>query len=823
MSGGGSIRWGARATARAALTVLAAVALALSGAASAAARVVRAETVMPPGQSGYVAITGLVEGTGSPHLYDQQPLFTSFRWKSAMFDRPQTESSEPKPGVTIGRDAYGIPTVHAGNERDMWWGAAYAVAQDRLFELELFRRATTGRLAALLGRNYVPDDAIVRQNFYSAAELDAQFARLPADLRDRFSAYADGVNAWIAHVRSNPNELPGEFAATGASLDDWTVRDSLAVGVFLARTIATNADPEGQELANMRAVQLSGGAALQRLVPLRTTGALTTIPRSAGAFPSQPGRTVKQERAAFKRSLALAATLPFPAPRSAYGAAVAAKARGHADALFGKVLGPGGSSMFAVRGGPGQAFLFNGPQLGFAAPEKLVELELHAPGIDLHGMTAPGVPVIGAGFNGHVAWGVTTGASDADDLYAEQLVGGTGETYRFKGQDRPMACHDEAIAYRSPPSSLLGLLSGRIPPLPESGTQTVRVCRTVHGPVEFRAGRVAYARRYAIWDRELDTLLGLADINAAKNVADVNSAAAKLTWNENIMAADDQGNIGYWHPGLLPLRPRNYDERLPYPGTGGAEWRGLLSARQLPHVINPRQRWLANWNNVPSVQWTSGDGTARKRMDGGWFRAALLFPLVARLAQQPSFAGMQNVIRQAGTVAQQAPVSRIKLSRAERGATNGTATILQTLLRWDGSYTRTDDKNTVDPGVAAWDAFRAALGEQVLKANGPGARYLASDTTDELSPGYHFGASYHLFDASHLQAYGLRTGGVAAYRAAAATAFDALKTRFGSEDPARWRLPRPMFNTAIQGAESPPPLEFFDRGTYEQFVELGPG
>jgi hypothetical protein len=184
---------------------------------------------------------------------------------------------------------------------------------------------------------------------------------------------------------------------------------------------------------------------------------------------------------------------------------------------------------------------------------------------------------------------------------------------------------------------------------------------------------------------------------------------------------------------------------------------------------------------------------------------------------------MQNVIRQAGTTAQQLPVSRIKLARAARGAGGGTSVVLQTLLRWDGSYARTDAKGTVDPGLAAWDAFRAALGEQVLKANGPGARYLASDTNDELSPGYDHGANYHLFDASHLQAYGLRTGDAAAYRRAAATAFDALKTTFGSEDPARWRLPRPTFATAIQGAASPPPLDFFDRGTYEQFVELGPG
>jgi penicillin amidase len=73
-----------------------------------------------------------------------------------------------------------------------------------------------------------------------------------------------------------------------------------------------------------------------------------------------------------------------------------------------------------------------------------------------------------------------------------------------------------------------------------------------------------------------------------------------------VIATDDRGNVGYWHPGLHPLRPKNYDERLPYPGTGEAEWRGLLPRRKTPHAINPRQGYLMQWNNVPSLGWTSG-------------------------------------------------------------------------------------------------------------------------------------------------------------------------------------------------------------------------
>ena len=226
--------------------------------------------------------------------------------------------------MKIVRDGYGVPAVTGDTEDLMWWGAGYAMAQDRLFELELFRRATTGRLADIAGRERVPDDEVVRQDFYTPAELDAQFAALPAAFRSRFDAYRDGINAWIDHVQSSPSDMPGEFAAVGITVPDrWTVRDSVAIGVYLARTIPLNSDPEGLELANLRGLQLSGPKAFDRVVPLRTPGALTTIPAREGSFPSQPGRTRAQERAAFRRSVAFARGLPFPtgAPAGPDGAA----------------------------------------------------------------------------------------------------------------------------------------------------------------------------------------------------------------------------------------------------------------------------------------------------------------------------------------------------------------------------------------------------------------------------------------------------------------------------------------------------------------------
>ena len=100
-----------------------------------------------------------------------------------------------------------------------------------------------------------------------------------------------------------------------------------------------------------------------------------------------------------------------------------------------------------------------------------------------------------------------------------------------------------------------------------SGTHTERICRTVHGPVQevVEGEGIAYSRRYAIWKREVGTIAGLDAVNRASSIEDVDAAADLLTWNENLMAADDRGNIGFWNPGLLPVRSKRWDERLPFP------------------------------------------------------------------------------------------------------------------------------------------------------------------------------------------------------------------------------------------------------------------
>jgi penicillin amidase len=797
-------------------TLAAALLAGLLIAAPAGARIVQASSILPPGESGFVALTGVASGTGSPHLYDQQAPFINFDRKDAMFNQQGTEE-DPMPGVKIVRDLYGVPNITGANDSNLWWGAGYAAAQDRLFELEVFRRATTGHLAEALGASYVPMDIEVRRDFYTPEELNRMFGSLPAALQSRYQSYAQGINAWVDHVNTSPSDMPAEFAAVGLTPTHFSVTDLAAIGIYLARTTPNT---DGDDLNDMHAIQASGPAKFNRILPLRVPGQIATVPRSAGLFPSVPGRTRAQERAALTRSYRYVRGLPLP-PQSELGAEVtggslppmssaALDAARDDGALAMSPLHRGGSSMVAIGNlRTHHAFLFSGPELGFSAPEELYEQELHGPGLDVRGVTAPGAPVIAIGHNAHVAFGLTSGLSQTNALYVEHLVPGNPDAYYFHGQVRQMDCRVETFKYQSPPSSLLP--TGGIPSPPQSGSFSARLCRTVHGPVQARVGNIAYARRYATWDREIETLSALAGVDTARSVADVNRALAGASWNENLAAADDRGHIGYWHPGLLPIRPKNWDERLPYPGDGRAEWRGFLPVAQRPHVIDPAQHWLSNWNNIPSQGWTTGNDPASERVAGPWFRIAWLNRQVAQVLRHPSFSAMNQMIHQAGSVAEQRPLATTELRQVLRGATGPAAVVLRTILAWDGSYNETDASGTVDPGVAAWQTFKDQLQAIALAPLGPAGQLIGGgEPNDE-----------HTFDVDLGQAYALRTLKPPAWRRAAAATFAALAKRFGTSDPTHWRDKRALFPQSSLGAEQPPDMPFFDRGTFEQVVELG--
>jgi penicillin amidase len=781
------VRWGRWAS-------LTGLVLALAVASPTAAAGPPALSVLPPGQSGAVLPTG-----PSPHLTDQIDPFVRFALKPATFGQAGT-AERPRAGVTIVRDRYGVPAITGASEADAWWGAGYALAQDRLAQLELQLRAASGRSAELLGPSALPADIVARRDFPTDAEVDAQVAALPASLQRRLGAYAEGIDAWVEKVRATPALLPLEFSALGVEPSRWTARDVARVTIRVARIIPSG---DGRELDNARALLALGPRAFSALLPLRPRGRVPTVPRSEGRFPSLPRRTRGEERRALARSARFLASIPLPsgaaggAARRAPSAAVTPSSstlRGGAAsrAPSAAVTRPGGSFAWAIRspGGRG-AFLFSGPQVGWAIPDLLVELEVRWPGQAVRGATIPGLPVVGVGHNRHVAWGLTSGLSDDDDLYVERLVG--PERYAFAGRTRAMDCRTERFAVRGAQPS------------------EARLCRTVHGPVQGQGEGIALARRYAISGHELETLAGLAALNESASIRDVSRAARQVSWNENLLAADDRGHIGYWFPGRLPVRPVGWDERLPYPGTGEAEWRGFVPRAQLPHVVDPRQGYLVQWNNTPSVGWRHGDDPARVQSIGSLHRVRLLDATVRSVAGRPGSQTWRAILRRIGTTAQQRPFFEGELRRAAAGATGPARDLLRAILAWDGDYDRTDARGTVNPGVASWQELKAQAQALVLGRLPSAAQLLAG------------GVGLHLFDVSNGQAFALRRLSPAGLRVAAERAAAALGARFGTSDVTAWREPRRIVTLTSLGAAPPATMPFFDRGTFEQAVTLGGG
>ena len=763
-------------------------------AAPASAQVIQAQTILPPGQSGFVG-----PGGQSSHGQDQLSLFEKLIFKSEPLGGGPggTTPGEPRPGVTIRRDDFGVPAITATNESDLWWGVGYAVAQDRLGEMELFKRRGNGKLAEVLGKDSLQDDYIARRDYYTDSELMQMFQKLPATLRARTQAYVDGVNAWIAHVKQTPADMPSEFTTLNVPLVDWTLLDTLRIGVLLARTIPSG---DGNELSNLAALRKLGAKKFDEYLPVRgVPGEIRTIPAKAGSFPSRPGRTVAQEKAAYARSQKWLKRIPIPkASQSARSSRVLTGLEKTAHGLDVGLGGVQGSFMWAIRrDSDNHTFFFNGPQLGYQSPNTFVEFDLSAPGIKLHTATAPGVPVNSNGYNEHVAWGVTSGLSDDDDLFVETLAG--KEKYRYKGKVLKMSCRNERFGYR------------------DAGTMKFvnkRFCRTIHGPVQATSGKYAYARRYAIWGRELETLESLAELGQATSLQDVNKALLKSTWTENILAADDQGQIGFWHPGLYPLRNVKWDERLPLPGDGSAEWNGLLPRSKDPHVINPPgQNWILNWNNVPAKGWSSGDAPAREQLRGAYHRVGMMQGFVSAAAKDPSSfdAGTIGILRSTSATATQRPQAQKMLERAVKGATGPALDVLNTLLAWDGNFTRTAEDGTLEPGVATWQAFKAAA-ERVMFGSH------VSPAVDGLieSPG-----SEGFVESTLGETIAMRKLSVAKLQKAASDAAAELAKTYNSSDPAAWRLKRPTVSAEVQGLASAPPTPLQNRGTYEMAVELG--
>ncbi|MFA6035212.1 MAG: penicillin acylase family protein, partial [Myxococcota bacterium] len=312
-----------------------------------------------------------------------------------------------KAPVTIFLDAYGIPHIQAQNDVDLARAVGFMHGRDRFFEMDALRRLVRGRLSELVGDQRVLSSSTVDFDLSMRGwGVDAEVARDVAELdpvnREIMEAYTAGVNAALAAY------LPLEYRLLEVKPEPWKVEDSFAVGRLNAWSITHNWHQEASRLL----FALHGG-----------------VERSELIYPSDwwhGGFTIKLDTPPHALPPAIPQAMrdalpPYPACQANPGAEKHASSSNPAATA---AMMASASNSWVLGGdltASGKPIVSNDPHMTHFLPSLVYQQHMTAPGLDVIGVTAPGLPYILMGHNASVAWGTTSTVGDAVDLYVEQV------------------------------------------------------------------------------------------------------------------------------------------------------------------------------------------------------------------------------------------------------------------------------------------------------------------------------------------------------------------------------------------------------------------
>jgi acyl-homoserine lactone acylase PvdQ len=710
----------------------------------------KAYSITPPGQDGTITSDEFISGDYGPHYDDQLGMYAALIDDNNVTDAEMTDyfhsmqfgvdgaverSYSPTTGVTVYRDAsFGIPHIFADSMDHAAFALGYVAAEDRMFQMDAFRHAARGTLAAFVGAgsndSNLKSDIETRREGYTEAEIDKMFNQLDdkygkvgKHLQTGLQAYTDGVNEYISELQTDPSKMPVEYAATNnpppTNPKPWSVEDTLYIVVLQLRVFGETA---GTELKN--------AAVLQHLRHRDGKKAGTKLYHDLlfNNDPKSPTTLSPKDADFFTQNLGKVDPSSVAIPDHAVKVASKAAAR---EAVRWKVLESMGfrkqiSNALVVSGrksATGHPLLSGGPQVGHAIPSFFMDVDVHAPGIDFRGPAVPGTnALIPLGRGTDYAWTLTTGYSDAVDTRAELLCDPAGgdptihsNGYMFKGKCKKMSSRTETFDINPQPTD----------PGPPRSSETRTFYRTQHGPV-FQRGTVggkpvAFVKQRFFWKKEIDSLPSFYKWNTGvHSIADFKRAASKFTMSFNSFYADSN-HIGYFHVGEYPLRRKGMSVTLPTWGTGAWEWKGRRPYRLQPKIVNPGQGWLSNWNNKPARHWDNQDGFKWGRIQ----RMQLLSDQMHKLLDhgKAKLSDIADVLR---TVATQdargvylAPAMVRLATKGKKHPSANFSSALDTITSWHraGAHRSNKDHNdTMDegPSLAIFDAWYNKLVHRVF-------------------------------------------------------------------------------------------------------------
>lgn len=509
---------------------------------------------------------------------------------------PQVSGTARVPGlqspVVVIRDAAGIAHITAETPHDLFFAQGYVHASERMWQMQIWRHISAGRLAELFGENQVDTDRFIRTlGWRPAAERDLDV--MGEEARAALASYTAGVNAWLDTHRGS---LGLAFLVAGVSPEPWTELDSAAWGKVQAWNLGGNF--ESEVFRYLADAQLGDPGRTNELFPPYREGAPvitpTGLPGSGGAGgPDADASAIDASRSEPPTAIQAAGW------RSLAGLSTQLLRIAGLDGADGLVSNRGvGSNNWVVhpsRSVSGGALLANDPHLGVSMPAVWFVNGLHCRSMsdacpfDVAGVSFPGVPGVILGHNARIAWGATNTDPDVQDLVIETGDPADPNAYLLDGHSTPFDVRQEQI-------HVLGGDSVRL-----------EIRSTVHGPIlngvdDRLRDAPPMALRWAATaapDRTFEAILGL---NTAETFEDFRASLSLYgAPAQNFVYADVDGHIGYQLPGHIPIRsnPDDRGERPVRGDDGSGEWTGEIPYEDLPWQLDPEPGWIVTANNAP--------------------------------------------------------------------------------------------------------------------------------------------------------------------------------------------------------------------------------
>ncbi len=497
------------------------------------------------------------------------------------------------PGIS--RDTFGVPTLTAPRLDQAFRLAGEAAAQDRLWQMEMSRRAARGSMAEIRGKAFVDSDREIRLSGYTDAELLAQVRALPPAARDAWSAYAEGINANIK-ARKQANALPVGYKELGFEPEPWTVEDSAAIAVMMARRFGFGGAGELRNyafLTYLKTQPAASGVAVEVLRDIawwNDPAAITTVSRAEDPqakdhlqFPEPSLATSKAQVDALPRAnlLELASAIRLASAETSTRVAQSVRAPYKAGSYAAVISGAGSKSK--------KPLMLGAPQMGHGMPSVIFEQRMATPSLRAEGMAIPGIPGIVLGRTPSFSWTLTSGVGDLADIFFFPRK--DADHYLFGEEAKKIERVNHIIKVK-----------GEAP-------VTVTQQRTHWGPVilDSRTGNALYVQRSTLWMRELVGFGKILELQSARDGAGIRKAISGIPLSFNFFYATAKGEIGWRFCGDIPLRANGLDPRFPARGTPANDWKGMIPANKMPYVVNPKSGRLLNWNNKPAAWWPNFD------------------------------------------------------------------------------------------------------------------------------------------------------------------------------------------------------------------------